>query len=72
MKKFIAFSQLKIWLVKFITRVTSMLITDVGEEMCWLQLQDSGDSFGQFSHKHSKDVTKIETPSPTSENCRQL
>ena len=51
--------------------VTGMLVTDVGDEMCWWQLSDEDDGFGHFSHKnhfslnssaknqHSKDVTEI-------------
>ena len=29
-----------------------MLVTDVGDEMYWGQLNDVGDSFGHFGHKH--------------------
>ena len=31
---------------------TSMLVTDVGNEMCWRQLRDVGDGFGRFRHQH--------------------
>ena len=59
-------------------RATSMLVTDVGEEMCWRQLWDVGDDFGRFyhqhplsfnisvGHQHPKVVTNIENRSPTS------
>ena len=50
--------------------VTSMLMTDVGDEMCWLQLYDVCDNFDlygnqdpiyySFGPKHSNDVTSIE------------
>ena len=30
-------------------QVTSMLVTVVGDEMCWRQLEDVGDDFGHFS-----------------------
>ena len=64
--------------------VTSMLVTDVGDEMCWRQLLDVGDGFGYFDHQHqlsfylnvwhqhSKDVTKIKILSETSKKSRQL
>ena len=32
--------------------VTLMLVTDVGDEMCWRQLWDVGDGFGRFCHQH--------------------
>ena len=56
---------------------TSMLVTDVGDEMFWSKFQDVGDDFGHFGHQHplsfninvehqhSKDVTKILTLLPT-------
>ena len=31
---------------------TSMLVTDVGDEMCWSKFQDVGDDFGHFGHQH--------------------
>ena len=34
--------------------VTSMLVTDVGDKMCWCQLIVVGDSFGYFGHQHSQ------------------
>ena len=43
---------------------TSMLVTDVRDEMCWRQLWDVG-------HLHLKDVTNIEILSLTSKNCHQ-
>ena len=64
--------------------VTSMLVTDVGDEMCWWQLVDVDDRFGHFGHRHplsfhinvrhqhSKHVTRTEILSSTSENFRQL
>jgi len=59
-------SNLKVWLA------TSMLVMDVGHEICWLQFRDVGDGFVNTSvgHQHSKDVTNIEILSPTS-TCRQ-
>ena len=51
-----------------------MLMTDVGDEMCWRQLRDIGDGFGRLrhqhhlffnisvEHQHPKDVTNIEIP----------
>ena len=63
--------------------VTSMLVTDVGEEICWWQLWDVGDNFGHFGrqhplsfyisvgHQHPKDVINIEILSPTSLNSHQ-
>ena len=48
-----------------------MLVTDVGDEMCWRQRLDVGDGFGRLSHQHalsfnisvgkqhSKDVTNM-------------
>ena len=62
---------------------TSVLVTDVGNEMCWRQLWDVGYDFGRFCHQHSlsfnisfwhqqpKDVTNIEILSLTFENCHQ-
>ena len=29
-------------------RVTSMLVTDVGDSMCWWQVWEVGDTFGAF------------------------
>ena len=29
-----------------------MLVTDVGDEMCWRQLLDVGDDFGRFCHQY--------------------
>ena len=54
-----------------------MLVTDVGDQMYWLQLLDVGDGFGYFGHQHSllfyisvrhqdqKDVTNIHKLAPT-------
>ena len=62
---------------------TSMLVTDVGDELCWRQLLDVDDSFGRFYHQHPlffnisvghqqpKDVTNIEILSLRSKNCHQ-
>ena len=62
---------------------TSMLVTNVGDQMCWRQLWDVGDSFDRLchqhplsfkttiGHQHSKDVTNIKIPSPTLKNCHQ-
>ena len=70
--------------VKELVWVTSLLVTDVGDEMGWWQLHDVGDSFSHFGYRHqlsfyisvehqqSKDVTKIEILSPKSTNSRQL
>ena len=56
---------------------TSMLVADVGDEMCWWQLWDVGGGFGHFYGKHPlslhlsvkhqplKDVTNIEIQLPT-------
>ena len=33
-------------------RVTSMLVTDVGDEKWWWKLLDVGDGFGHFGHQH--------------------
>ena len=53
-----------------------MLMTDVGDVMCWRQLWDHGDAFGRVrrqhspsfnisvGHQHPKDVTNIEIMSP--------
>ena len=50
---------------------TSMLVTDVGNEVCWRQLLDVGDGFGRFCHQNplslntsvghhqTKDATKL-------------
>ena len=32
--------------------VRSMLVTDVGDEMCWWQLWGVSDGFGHFGHQH--------------------
>ena len=60
---------------------TSMLVTEVGDEMCWFW--DIVDGFGRFCHQHPlsfnisvghkqpKDVTNIEILSLTSTNCHQ-
>ena len=60
---------------------TSMLVTDVGDEMCWRQLWDVGDGSCRFRHQHSlslnisvghqhpKDVTNSEN---LSGNCHQF
>ena len=79
----------KLWLAVFLGnqllhfiickwRVTSMMVTVVGEEMCWRQLGDVGDGFGRsrhqhplsfyisVEHQHSKDVTNAQKLSLTS------
>jgi len=55
---------------------TSMLVTDVGDEMCWWQFEDVGYGFGHFDnqhpqslnisvgHRHPKDVTNCKSMSP--------
>ena len=60
-----------------------MLVTDVGDEMCWRQLLDVGDGFGRFCHQHSlsfnisvggqdpNDITDIEILALTFKNCHQ-
>ena len=60
---------------------TSLLVTDVGDEICWWQLWDVG--FGRFchqhplsfnisvGHQHPKDVTNIEILSLTCKNYHQ-
>ena len=54
-----------------------MLVTDVGDEMCWREFYDVGDASDYFGHQHplslntsvgdqlSKDVTEIFILSPT-------
>ena len=64
-----------------VKRVTSKLMTDVADEMCWWRQKDVGDGLGDgfyhqnplsfcksVEHQHSKDVTNIEIQSPTSTN----
>ena len=58
---------------------TSMLVTDVGDEMCWRQLWDVGDVFGRFCHQHPLSFnisvglpdsgTNIQKMSPISKFC---
>ena len=60
-----------------------MLVTDVGDKMCWRKLSDVGDSFSRFRHKHPLsfdisvgqqhliDIINIEIPSPKPKNCHQ-
>ena len=61
---------------------TQMLVTDVGDKICWRHFWDVGNGFGWFCrqhpiyfsisvHQHPKDVTNIEILSPTPENCHQ-
>ena len=33
-------------------KLTSVLVTDVGDEMCWWQLYDVGDGFSHFDHQN--------------------
>ena len=59
-----------------------MLVTDVGNDMCWWQLWDVGNGFSPFRHQHPlsfnisvgyqhpKHVTNIKIPS-TTPNCHQ-
>ena len=42
--------------------VSQMLVTDVGDEMCWKSF------YINVGHQHSKDITNIEISSPTSTN----
>ena len=65
-------------------KVTSMLVMDVEDEMFWWHFKNVSDRLGFFNNQHSissnisvenqysKNVTKIEIPSPTSKNCKQL
>ena len=39
--------------------------------MCWRQLWDVGDDFDCFHHRHPKNVTNIEIPPLTPDNCHQ-
>ena len=39
-------------ILRFIS-ATSMLVTDVGGEMCWRQLLHVGDGFGRVRHQHA-------------------
>ena len=53
---------------------TSMLVTDVGDGMCWRKFWDVGDGFGCFCHQHplsTWDVVNIEILSLTSKYCHQ-
>ena len=34
-----------------------MLMTDVGDEMCWCQLKDFGDGFGYFGSQYVASIT---------------
>ena len=55
--------------------VTSMLTTDVADEMCWWQLWDVDDGFGYFGNQYLVSFnisTNIEKMSPTCENRHQL
>ena len=64
--------------------LTSVLVTDVGDEMCWWRLYDVGDGFSNFDYQHSlsfyinngdqqsKDIANLEIQSPTSTNRHQL
>ena len=36
----------------FDDKATSMLVTDVWDEICWWQLLDVGDSFDHFGHQN--------------------
>ena len=68
-----------------VKRVTSKLMTDVADEMCWWQLLVVGDGLGDgfchhhplcfcisVEHQHLKDVTNIDIQSPTSTYRHQL
>ena len=37
-----------------------MLVTDVGAEICWLQLWDFGDGFGHFGHQFRRFLKKYD------------
>ena len=68
------------------TLVTSMLVTDVGDEMFWSQLLDVGDGFGYFGYKIGDYIecyiyflftsrTNIQKMSPTSSHqhhCQRI
>ena len=55
---------------------TLMLLTDIGNKICWRQSWDFGDGFGRFRHQyplslkigyqHLKDVTSTQELSSTS------
>ena len=61
--------------------LSTIQVTDVGDEMCWRQFWDVGDGFSRFCHEHPlsfkitvghqdpKDATNIEILSLTSKNC---
>ena len=42
---------------------TSMLLTDVGNEMCWRQSRDFGDDFDRFRHQHPLYKAIYQSPS---------
>ena len=60
------------------------ILTDVGDEICWRQLLDVGDSLSRFAHhypasfkisvgqQHPKDVTNIKILLSTSKTCHPL
>ena len=55
---------------------TSILVTDVGDEMCWRELRDVGDGYRRYRHLHASrtniyNVTNIEILSPIAENFHQ-
>ena len=57
---------------------TSMMVTDIGDKMCWRRFYDVGVDFMMWlfslnisvGPQHSKDITNIEVLSPTSA-CHQ-
>ena len=54
MKMFLV-NQFTLWterILRLYLSATSMLVTDVEEEMCWWQLKDVGDGLGYFGHEH--------------------
>ena len=61
--------------IKTVFPVTSMLVTDVGNEMCWWQLQNFVDGFCHFGHQHPLFTfafgTNLQQMSPTSKHCHQ-
>ena len=69
---------------ELIVKSILMLLTDVGDEMCWWQLWVVGDGFGPFLHHHSlsfnigflhqhpEDDTNIEKLSPTYNDQHRL
>ena len=62
--------------VYLVGEITLMLVTDVGDEICWWRLSDSGDIFGHFGDQYRLFFTlalgtNIQTMSPTSKFSHQ-